>query len=52
MTVAELIVKLSAVGGDEVKRKLNETEKDLRKQARLPKKQRSHLMICPLLESM
>ena len=31
MTVAELIVKLSAVGGDEVKRKLNETEKDLKK---------------------
>lgn len=31
MTVAELIVKLSAQGGDEVKRKLNETEKDLKK---------------------
>jgi hypothetical protein len=34
MTVAELIVKLSAVGGDEVKRKLNETEKDLKKTAK------------------
>jgi len=31
MTVAELVVKLSAQGGDEVKRKLNETEKDLQK---------------------
>ena len=34
MTVAELIVKLSAQGGDEVKRKLNETEKDLKKTAK------------------
>lgn len=34
MTVAELIVKLTAQGGDEVKRKLNETEKDLKKTAK------------------
>ena len=31
MTVAELVVKLSAQGGDEVKRKLNDTEKELKK---------------------
>ena len=31
MTVAELVVKLSAQGGEEVKRTLNETEKDLQK---------------------
>jgi hypothetical protein len=37
MTVAELIVKLSAVGGDEVKRKLNETEKDLKKTGKAAK---------------